>query len=35
MLGQTEFKKDCKDPKFETQIECDYYFEKKQVLAKP
>jgi hypothetical protein len=31
VLGHTEWIKDCPNPKFKTLIECEYYFEKKQV----
>ncbi len=31
VLGHTEWIKDCPNPKFKTLIECEYFFEKKQV----
>ena len=31
MLGHTEWIKDNSNPKFQTLIECEYHFEKKQV----
>ena len=33
MVGHTEWLKDNSSPKFQTQIECEYHFEKKQKLV--
>ena len=33
MLGHTEWIKNNHDPKFQTLIECEYHFERKQVPA--